>query len=108
MSEKHQKLDVFLFDLETALRQKGYWSAVTPSAEALESTKPFCVDTLTFVEWLQFVFIEKLRAIIRDNGELPSKCEVAPMAEEHFRGLTDSGQWLSECLARIDAFISES
>ena len=64
----------------------GVWSIELPSQEALNSTQPFCVDTLSFEQWLQFVMMAKFEEMIRLSLPLPSKCEIAPMAEEAFKG----------------------
>ena len=42
-----------LIDIEAQLRQLGLWDKIPPSTEALASTQPFCVDTLTLPQWLQ-------------------------------------------------------
>ena len=46
-----------LIDIEAQLRQLGHWDKEPPSAEAFISDQPFSVDTLTFPQWLQFVFL---------------------------------------------------
>ncbi len=95
-------------DLECVMRQKGFWGAVSPPPEAMASTQPFCIDTLCFPEWVQFVFIAKLRLLAESASPLPAKCDAALMAEEYFRGLPQTGEWLKKILKRIDMLISET
>ena len=71
-----------LSDLEAALQHCGRWSAQRPKAEALASSAPFCVDTLDFCQWLQFILIERLRGLIERNDSLPALSGIAPMAEQ--------------------------
>ena len=75
-----------LIDIEAQLRQLGQWHKVQPTAEALSSEEPFCVDTLTFTQWLQFIFLPTLYAMLEEGQALPQRCGIAPMAEEYFRG----------------------
>ena len=42
-----------LLQVEAALRTGGKWEAHQPSEAALGSPVPFCMDTLSFEQWLQ-------------------------------------------------------
>ena len=64
----------------------GIWSTEVPSSEALSSTEPFCVDTLNFEQWLQFVLVARFEEMIRYSLPLPNQCDITPMAEEAFKG----------------------
>ena len=57
------RVAALLIDLEGALRSRLLWDADEPSPEALASTQPFCIDTLDFPQWLQFVFLPRMRAL---------------------------------------------
>ena len=46
-----------LEQLELELKQRSLWQMAPPTAEAMASTLPFCMDTLDFHQWLQFVLI---------------------------------------------------
>lgn len=74
--------------IEAEMRRLDLWAATAPSPEALASTEPFCVDTLSLPEWLQFVFLPRMRQLIEGEMPLPRQCGIAPMAEEYFRGET--------------------
>lgn len=89
MAKQPQKLmDVAdcLLRIEAELRRIDCWSGEWPSDDALQSTQPFAVDTLEFTEWLQFIFIERMKVLLENEHPLPSVSGMAPMAEEHFRG----------------------
>ena len=96
-----------LIDIEAQLRQLGQWSRVRPSAQALASDLPFCVDTLTLPQWLQFVFLPTLYAMLEAGGSLPARCGIAPMAEEYFRGTGLASSALVAALVRIDELLSD-
>lgn len=95
-----------LIDIEAALRQTGQWDPETPPPEALASTEPFCIDTLTLPQWLQFIFLPRLHRLLADGTPLPGRCAIAPMAEEFYRGSGLAVADLLGALARIDALLS--
>lgn len=74
-----------LIDVEAELRRLQQWQNEPPSASALASTEPFCVDTLTFVQWLQFIFLPRMHELMAARQSPPGRCEIKPLAEEYFR-----------------------
>ena len=95
-----------LLRVEIELRQLGVWEMEPPSDRALQSTQPFCIDTLEFTQWLQFVFVARLKGLIENDQPLPSVSGIAPMAEEHFRNRPESGAALVRELEAIDRLLS--
>jgi uncharacterized protein YqcC (DUF446 family) len=95
-----------LIDIEAQLRQLGQWEKQPPSAAALASDQPFCVDTLTLPQWLQFVFLPTVYDMLQEGRELPGRCGIAPMAEEYFRGTGLGCTDLVASLVQIDELLS--
>lgn len=95
-----------LIDIEAQLRRLDLWDRIPPSSQALASTEPFCVDTLTLPQWLQFVFIPTLYQMIEDGAPLPERCGITPMAEEYFRGSNLHIDELLRLLEHIDTLLS--
>ncbi len=83
----------------------GIWSKEAPSLEALSSAQPFCVDTLSFEQWLQFVMMARFAEMIQHSLALPSQCDIAPMAEEAFKGRQLPN--VIELLRAIDKLLSD-
>ena len=104
----HTEIAEVLIDIEAHLRQLGLWDKIPPSSEALASTEPFCVDTLTLPQWLQFVFLPTIYRMLEENSALPAKCSIAPMAEEYFRGSELSVDELAASLKRVDQLITDA
>lgn len=102
----HTEVAAVLIDIEAQLRQLGQWDKVPPSADALASDQPFCVDTLTFPQWLQFIFLPALYSMLEEQQVLPERCGIAPMAEEYFRGTGLASGELVESLLRMDQLLS--
>ena len=101
------RIAALLMDIEAQLRQLGQWDAVAPPAKALESEQPFCVDTLTLPQWLQFVFLPTLCSMLERGQSLPERCGIAPMAEEYFRGTGLGSDELLAALACVDDLLSK-
>lgn len=75
-----------LLALERALQQAELWSQQPPAPTLLQSREPFAVDTLRFEQWLQWIFIPKLRKLLampRVDG-LPNASDVHTMAVHQF------------------------
>ena len=102
-----EQLAALLIDIEAQLRQLELWQAESPGADALASTQPFCVDTLSFSQWLQFVFVPSMYQLIEARQTLPTECAIAPMAEEYFKGLSLPSGALERSLLAVDRLLSE-
>ncbi|WP_330927033.1 YqcC family protein [Candidatus Sororendozoicomonas aggregata] len=70
--------------MEQELKKLALWEGLPPSPEALASTTPFCMNTLRLSQWLQWIFIPRVRAIIDQGAELPVGANMKPYAEEAF------------------------
>lgn len=78
-------LVMYINDLQSEMRHSGIWSELEPDQNALMSDQPFCVDTLPFEQWLQFVMIPRFNWMIAEQMTLPIQCDVTSMAEETFK-----------------------
>ena len=96
-----------LIDIEAQLRQLGQWDKIPPSTEALASSQPFCVDTLTLPQWLQFIFLPTLYEMLEQDQALPERCGIAPMAQEYFRDAELATEELVIALETIDELLSK-
>lgn len=102
----HTEVAEVLIDIEAQLRQLGLWDRIPPSSQALASTEPFCVDTLTLPQWLQFVFLPTMRELLELEQPLPQRCGITPMAEEFFRGSELAISELLVSLEQVDELLS--
>ncbi|WP_086982576.1 YqcC family protein [Vibrio aphrogenes] len=81
MSDYTALLDV-IEQLEDQLIQLSLWESIPPSEAALQSTQPFAVDTLEPTQWLQWIFIPKMRELIQSESQVPIGFEISPYFEE--------------------------
>lgn len=106
--KKRRLLLQLLNELESELRKQGLWQENKPSDAELNSAVPFAIDTLTFVQWLQFIFIDKMGKILQFSQPLPGAISVLPMATEQFKNLTVNSAEIINIIGRIDLLISEN
>lgn len=97
----HELADAIL-TLELELRSLSMWQSEPPAAQALASNAPFCVDTLEFDQWLQWIFIPRMVEIIEQGDGMPGACNIRPMGEEAFAHLGRQQYRLLEILGQID------
>lgn len=73
--------------LENEMRNIGWWQSIEqrPTEQALSSIEPFCVDTLSFSEWLQWVYTPKMHSYMNQTGTLPTTSGLLPIAEEAWK-----------------------
>ena len=74
-----------LGELTAELQRLERWQAEHPGAEALASELPFCVDTLSFDQWLQFVLIPRMEQLVLLQAPLPTSVSLYPMASEAYK-----------------------
>lgn len=94
-----QSMNGLLDQLSIVLKEQQLWSENSPSAEALSSQAPFCCDTLSFAQWLQFVFEPKMRELCA-MGEPCPPMSLSPMLEVAFG---ESQPELKRIIEKIDA-----
>jgi len=75
-------LTILLKQLERQLREVELWQDTSPSRQALSSVEPFAIDTLEPQQWLQWVFLPKMHALIEAGHSLPKGFQLAPYFEE--------------------------
>nr|WP_269468628.1 YqcC family protein [Alteromonas sp. ASW11-130] len=80
------------------MKDRGLWADCHPSSSALASTEPFACDTLSFVQWLQFIFIPKFKSLINHQQQLPSNMAIHPAAQVWLK----EESTIQQLLLRID------
>lgn len=82
MTSERRQIQQHLNALRDELQSEGLWQGTPPPPQDMASPQPFCVDTLSLEQWLQFVFIPRMDALLEGDLALPDQCSVAPYAEE--------------------------
>lgn len=103
---QHQQIAVTLAAITAQLQDQALWQDTPPSKAKLASKLPFCVDTLTFSQWLQWVMFPKLFVIIETKAALPKKSNMAVMAEQAFKAESADTTELLALIKQLDTQIS--
>ncbi|USR40859.1 YqcC family protein [Ectopseudomonas hydrolytica] len=94
--------------IERELRVLGWWQEQAPSTEALASQEPFCVDTLTFEQWLQWIFLPRMKLLLETGAQLPSVSGIQAMAEMVYREQPGLARRLLELLGEFDRLLTRA
>ena len=108
MDARVNALAEHLLLIERELRVLGWWQEQAPSAEALASQEPFCVDTLTFEQWLQWIFLPRMKQLLEAGAALPSVSGIQPMAEMVYREQSGVTRRLLELLGEFDRLLTRT
>ena len=100
---RYQALSDAINNLIDQMQHDQLWSKQQPDASALKSTQPFCLDTLTFEQWLQFVMVPTFLGMIQKQQALPKQCDIEPMAQQIWQQRYLAVQ---ACIKAIDETIS--
>ncbi|GAA0690102.1 YqcC family protein [Marinobacterium maritimum] len=97
-----QHVSLLLIEIRAEMENIGLWKEDAPAAEALASVQPFCVDTLAFNEWIQWLLLPRLEMMIKQQLPLPQNSEIHPMAEEVFKQLEEDTDRLLDLIGQLD------
>ncbi|MEP9318317.1 YqcC family protein [Pseudomonas sp. LABIM340] len=92
--------------IERELRAIGMWGVESPSTDRLSSIEPFCVDTLALEEWLQWIFLPRMKLIIESGADLPSASGIRAIAEMAYANEGARVAALLDALGAFDQLIS--
>lgn len=67
--------------IEHQVKEVGLWQSCAPDSEAFNSDEPFFMNTLAPLEWLQWVFLPRMQALLDAGAPLPVKLAIAPYYE---------------------------
>ena len=104
--QRTEQVTALLLKIRTEMEALELWQSSPPSAQALASTQPFCIDTLHFTEWLQWLLIPRLQEMIRQELPLPQSSQIQPMAEEVFKQMQAETDALLALINRLDETLS--
>lgn len=86
LEETRAKAERMITEIETEMKHIGYWRSESLPPEAYSFQQAFAMDTMTFSQWLQFVFLRRVHQIIEEKGSFPTKSMVGTQAIREFDG----------------------
>ena len=108
MDSRVSEVAEYLLRIEQEMRTQGLWSDKDPSEHDLSSTEPFSVDRLDFEQWVQWIFLPKMKVIIEQGQSLPSVSGIRHMAEHVFGQRRGNWKPLLRHFEAFDLLISPS
>ncbi|WED27356.1 YqcC family protein [Vibrio sp. DW001] len=93
-------LFTLLRETEICLQRLCLWDSEEPEESALQSKEPFALDTLEPEQWLQWIFIPKMREML-EQQRVPSGFAISPYFEEVWKMETKTLELIT-LLHRID------
>lgn len=102
---KAQAVTLSIAAIRDEMERLSLWEASPPSQEALSSQQPFCIDTLEFTQWLQWILIPRLEALLKTNIPLPDSSAIHPYAEEALKSRTENAQLIAQ-IQQLDRALS--
>src|SRR5262249_9790099 len=88
------------------MKRVGAWSETPPPPEAFEDMGPFGMKTMSYEQWLEFVFLARVRALLESDGPWPESSAVGTQAVRSFDGWPEAGE-LIRLLGEFDRFFDE-
>jgi len=88
--------------IEAEMKRRGLWQSNPLTPEQYEFQQAFALDTMAFSQWLQFIFIPRVRNIIQTRDEFPSSSSVGAQAVREFDGYDEASK-LTSMLSEFDA-----
>ncbi|WP_431225242.1 YqcC family protein [Serratia sp. L9] len=92
--------------IEQSMHDLGLWQAMPPEAQAFSSTEPFCIDSMLAEEWLQWVLLPRMTALLDANAPLPTRFVIAPYFEEALKDKQPNCMPLLVLLQKLDALLN--
>ena len=102
----HDNVRAQLHAIEALMRQHQLWQDNAPQPDAFASTQPFCLDTLAPVEWLQWVLIPRMHALLEGGHALPASFAVSPYYEMALEATHPARAMMLVELEKLDALFA--
>jgi uncharacterized protein YqcC (DUF446 family) len=92
MPDIHKQAEVVANKIEAELKVLARWDKVPLSKEKYKDMGTFGSNTMSFVQWLQFVLLPRIREIVKEESDFPAGSMLTAYAIREFQGDPDSGQ----------------
>jgi len=102
----HESVAAQIDAIESEMKRVGLWQEEPLEPERLEFTRAFAGDTMAFQQWLQFIFVPRVREIVAARGTFPSQSQVAARAVREFDGFDEASD-LVRLLSEFDSQFEE-
>ncbi len=95
MPDLYERASAGIAEIEAEMKAIGCWSGEPLPESAYRFKKAFAMDTMAFTQWLQFIFVPRVRQIVAERGRFPDRSVVAAQAYREFDGEPDASRLIS-------------
>lgn len=92
-------------EIESELRRIGRWQEAPLPAEKFENMGAFGSNTMTFEQWIQFILLVNIRAIMAANDDFPDESQVGVYGVRVFDADPEASR-LNQYLMELDDLIN--
>ncbi len=92
--------------IENEMKRIHMWQDDPLPSEKYEFKEAFASDTMTFNQWLQFIFVPRVHEVLDTNGGFPPRSMVSTKAIREFDGYDEAGE-LVKLLSEFDDLINK-
>lgn len=98
----YQDVQTKLQGIVVEMKHIGYWQEEPLQPEQYDFRSAFAMDTMTFSQWLQFIFVPRVEQILDSQGTFPSRSQVGTQAIREWDSVPEAAH-LVELLCAFDA-----
>jgi uncharacterized protein YqcC (DUF446 family) len=89
------------------MRRIGMYDVPMVSADQLQDMGAFGSDTMSFEQWLRWVFVPRVETLVENDGPWPDTSDVGVIAIKNFDG-NDKASELVTLLCQFDGLFTEA
>jgi uncharacterized protein YqcC (DUF446 family) len=105
MGTTREQIQAKITEIEHEMKRIGYWQNDPLRPEQYQFRMAFALDTMAFSQWLQFIFIPRVKNLLETGEKFPPDSDNAAQAVREFDG-DDEAQGLVALLSEFDEIIS--
>jgi uncharacterized protein YqcC (DUF446 family) len=104
---KYEQLSKKLDEIQREMTALKLDKLPKPTEGQLNFQQAFAMDTMAYEQWLWFIFIPRVRDMIKNKEEVPKKSQVGSQAVREFDGRTDREK-LESLLIEFDSLCNKT
>lgn len=105
MTEQHQLILAKTNEIEAELKRLNRWDEKPLPQEKFENMGAFGSETMSFEQWIQFMLIDRIKEIVKEEDAFPSESNVGVYAIRVFDTDPEAGM-LIQLLSELDELIN--
>lgn len=102
---KRKRMEEIADEIEAEMQRLGWWQADPPSEGTAIAGGAFGRETIAFTQWLQVIFVNRLRQAAAGTFEIPKFSQVSTMAHRELDGGPEDIDRLMDLLREVDRLV---